>query len=102
MTKLNKETIQQLTRLCRIHCEEAEQESMLQELAKIVIYIEQLSEVNTENVAPCVQVVEGITNAFREDIVGDVLDRQTFLANAPAKAQVGGMIKVPPVMIPSF
>lgn len=96
MPKLNKETIKQLTRLCRIDCTEEEQDKLLKDLDKILDYIEQLQEINTDDVAPCHHVLEGMSNVFRDDTVGATLDRELFLANAPS--HVGGMIRVPPVM----
>lgn len=96
MAKLDKETIKQLTRLCRIDCTEEEQESLLEDLKKILDYIEQLQQVDTKEVPPCNHVLEGMANVMREDVIGTVLDRESFLANAPA--HIGGMIRVPPVI----
>ncbi len=96
MAKLDEKTIQQLTRLCRIDCTEEELTSLLKDLKKILDYIEQLQQVNTENILPCNHVLEGMANVMREDIVGKVLDRENFLVNAPA--HIGGMIRVPPVI----
>lgn len=96
MADLNKETIKQLSRLCRIHCTEEEEESLLQDLKKILNYIELLQQINTDNVPPCNQVLEDQSNVFRDDVVGSVLDKEAFLANAPS--HVGGMIRVPPII----
>jgi aspartyl-tRNA(Asn)/glutamyl-tRNA(Gln) amidotransferase subunit C len=96
MTQLNKETIKKLTQLSRIACSEEEQESILHDLAKILDYMELLKEIDTENVPPCNHVLEDVKNVMREDVVGPTLSRDAFLANAPS--QVGGMIKVPPVI----
>lgn len=99
MAQLDKETIKQLSRLSRIECTEQEQEAIFADLKKILDYIEQLQEVDTHDTPPCCQVLEGMANVMREDVVGPVLDRQLFLANAPS--HVGGMIRVPPVIKPS-
>lgn len=96
MVKLDKETIKQLTRLCRIDCTEEEQEALLKDLKKILDYFELLEQVDTEDVPPCNHVLENMTNVMREDIIGQVLDREVFLANAPS--HIGGMIRVPPVI----
>lgn len=95
MSKLDKETIKYLTRLCRIDCTEEEQESLLKDLKKILDYFEQLEEINTDNVRPCNHVLEDMQNVMREDVVGEVLKRDDFLANAPS--HTGGMIRVPPL-----
>lgn len=96
LKKLDKETIRQLTRLCRINCTEEEQEALLKDLEKIIAYFEQLQQIDTEHVLPFNHVVEEMANVMREDTVGNVLDREKFLANAPS--HIGGMIRVPPVI----
>lgn len=96
MANLSKETIKSLTQLCRIDCTEDEQESLLIDLKKILVFIEQLQEVDTENISPCLNVLEDLVNVVRDDVVGETLPRDVFLANAPS--QVGGMIRVPPVI----
>ncbi len=96
MAKLDKETIQKLTRLCRIDCTEEEQEALLKDLRQMLDYFELLQEVDTENVPPCNHVLENMANVMREDVVGEVLNREAFLSNAPS--HIGGMIRVPPVI----
>lgn len=96
MAKLDEETIKQLTRLCRIDCSEEEQKSLLKDLGKILSYIEQLEEIDTEQVPPCNHILEAMANVTREDEVGQLLNREAFLANAPS--HIGGMIRVPPVI----
>jgi aspartyl-tRNA(Asn)/glutamyl-tRNA(Gln) amidotransferase subunit C len=96
MSTIDKETIENLIQLSRIECSPAEQEDLQKDLAKILAYIEQLQEIDTENVPPCHQVLEGDTTVWREDQIGKTLPRELFLGNAPS--QVGGMIRVPPVL----
>ncbi|MCE5316777.1 MAG: Asp-tRNA(Asn)/Glu-tRNA(Gln) amidotransferase subunit GatC [Parachlamydia sp.] len=96
MAELDKKAIKSLTQLSRIDCTEEEQESLLQDLKKILHYVEQLNEIDTTHVPPCNQVLEDMVNVMREDAVGPTLSRDVFLANAPS--HVGGMIRVPPVI----
>jgi aspartyl-tRNA(Asn)/glutamyl-tRNA(Gln) amidotransferase subunit C len=96
MANLNKETIKTLTNLSRIDCTEQEQEAILEDLQKILNYFEQLQEIDTQHVPPCNHVLDDIANVMREDVIGEILPREVFLANVPS--QVGGMIKVPPVL----
>lgn len=96
MAKLDKDTIKSLTQLSRIACSEEEQESLLNDLKKILNYVDQLHEVKTENVPPCYQVLEGMVNVYREDKVGATLSRPDFLSNVPKS--VGGLVSVPPVI----
>lgn len=96
MAELDKETIKKLTHLCRIDCTEEEQEALLKDLKNILKYIEQLEQIDTENVLPCNHVLDDMANVMRDDIVGETLNRDDFLANAPS--HVGGMIRTPPVI----
>lgn len=96
MPDLNKETIKNLIELSRIDCTEEEQESLLQDLKKILNYISLLDEVDTETVKPCNHVLKDMMNVMREDLVKDIMPREVFLSNAPS--HTGGMIKVPPVI----
>lgn len=96
MSQLDKEAIKSLISLSRIRCTEKEQEALLIDLQKILSYVDQLNEVDTENVSPCYQVIAGMANVMREDVVGPTLPREKFLENAPS--QIGGMIRVPPVI----
>lgn len=96
MAKLNQETIQFLSKLCRIECTEEEEEKLLQDLDKILNYFETLQVIDTEGVPPCNHVLEDVSNALRDDEVGETLPREVFLSNAPS--HTGGMIKVPTVI----
>lgn len=96
MAEFDEKELIKLTKLCRIDCTEEEKKALYQQLAKILNYIEQLKEVDTEGVEPCNRVLEMLTNVMREDEIGETLPRDLFLANAPA--HVGGMVRVPPVI----
>lgn len=96
MSDIDKKTVENLTKLSRIECTEEEQEAILRDLKRILNYIELLNEVDTEHVPPCNHVLDDIANVLREDEVGAILPREEFLANAPS--QIGGMIRVPPVI----
>lgn len=96
MAQVDKKTIEKLTKLSRIRCTENEQESLLKDLKKILNYIEQLKEIDTEDVPPCSHVLADMVNVNREDIVGPTMSRELFLENAPS--HIGGMIRVPPVL----
>jgi aspartyl-tRNA(Asn)/glutamyl-tRNA(Gln) amidotransferase subunit C len=96
MVELNEKELDKLTELSRIDCNEEEKKRLLSDLKRILVYMEQLGEVSTDNIAPCTQILEGVANVLREDAIGEILPRDLFLANAPA--HVGGMVRVPPVI----
>lgn len=95
MSQLDKDTIKKLTSLSRIACSDDEQEELLKDLRKILTYVEQLQEVDTSHVSPCNHVLSDIVNMEREDVVSETLSRKEFLDNTQ---QVGGLVKIPPVM----
>ena len=88
---ITKELIHKLSQLVRIRVNE---EDLREKLADIIAYVKLLSEVDTKDVPPCIQVVEGLDVELRDDEEGELLT--TFLDGAPD--QVGGMVRVPPVM----
>ncbi|MGZ3732725.1 MAG: Asp-tRNA(Asn)/Glu-tRNA(Gln) amidotransferase subunit GatC [Parachlamydiaceae bacterium] len=96
MVQINHDTIKKLTKLSRIQCSEAEEEKLLSDLQRILAYVDQLNEIDTDNVAPCNHVLAEISNVERDDHVDNSLSRDVFLANAPDK--VGGMVRVPSVL----
>lgn len=96
MADLQEKDIEKLSKLCRIECTEEEKKKLLGNLTKILDYVAQLQEVDTEGVQPCNHVLDGMGTVWREDEVGEVLPREKFLDNAPA--HTGGMIRVPPVI----
>ncbi len=85
-----------LAKLCRIKLTDGEKIALEQSLDKILDYMNLLDEVPTENVLPCVSVLESLQNVMGEDLQGPLLPREVFLKNAPD--QVGGMLKVPSVI----
>lgn len=94
--EIDRETIQYLSKLCRIDCNEEEIVSLQKDLKRILTYIELLQEIDTEAVPPCNHVLDDIFNVTREDEVGPSMDRSFFLANSPA--HIGGMVRVPTVI----
>lgn len=96
MAKIDKESVKKLTKLSRIGCSDAEEAKLLVDLQSILSYVEQLEAVDTENVAACNHVLAEVCNVMRDDLVGAVLPREQFLANAQDK--VGGYVRVPPIL----
>jgi aspartyl-tRNA(Asn)/glutamyl-tRNA(Gln) amidotransferase subunit C len=96
MAIIDKNSIKTLTNLSRIRCSEEEEEALLKDLQAIVAYIEQLSEISTEDVPPCNHVLPGMCNVTREDVALESPAKELILENAPSK--IGGLFRVPPVI----
>ncbi len=85
-----------LAKLCRIECTQEEKRNYMASIDRVLKYVEQLGDIPTEGVEPCFTVLETVSSPLREDVVGETLPREVFLANAPS--HVGGMVRVPPVL----
>jgi aspartyl-tRNA(Asn)/glutamyl-tRNA(Gln) amidotransferase subunit C len=94
--EFDRQLLQQLKQLCRIDISEAEEEKLLKDLKRIVEHVDSLQTLDTEGVPPCSHVIEGQANVLRDDLVGETLPRERFLANAPD--HIGGLIRVPAVI----
>ncbi len=96
MSEFSKESLQALSKLCRIELTEEEQIALVSDLKRVLDYVEQLQEVDVSRITPYSHADEQGLDALRDDVIDEPLARETFLKNAPD--QVGGMIRVPPVM----
>jgi aspartyl-tRNA(Asn)/glutamyl-tRNA(Gln) amidotransferase subunit C len=96
MAHLDQKMIRYISDLSRIALSKDEETALMGDLESILDYIDQLNEINTDNVEPCNHVLAEMNNVMREDEVGETMPREVFLSNAPA--QIGGMIRVPPVI----
>lgn len=97
MSHFDNQTLENLKKLCRIECTPEEDLDILQSLSRVLDYVEQLKEVETTGVASCNYVLQSmLKNLMREDLIQTDFTREQFLHNAPD--QIGGMVRVPPVM----
>ena len=79
---MDKSNIENIARLARIKLSKNETESLASELTNIFDWIEQLSEVNTDNVDPMNSVID-MEMPSRADVVNDGDDVEKVLQNAP-------------------
>ncbi len=92
---LDKAAVAHIAALAHIRLGEAELEPLAQELSQILNWVEQLSEIDTADVAPIASVV-ATTLPMRDDEVTDGGRRDDILANAPRGT--GGFFAVPKVI----
>ena len=81
---LMREEVEKVSLLGRLRLSPAELDLMTSQLSRIVEYVEQLRELDTEQVAPMAHAVE-LANVFAADEVQPSLDREQILANAPKR-----------------
>ena len=79
---LSRADVEKVALLSRLQLSDDELESMTEQLGKILGYIDQLSELDTDAVEPMAHALE-ISNAFRDDEVLPSLPREAALGNAP-------------------
>ena len=81
--------------LARLKLSDAELGTFGSQIARLLDYVEILSEVDTEDVEPMAHAVE-LSNVFREDKPRESLARDDALANAPKTE--GEYFLVPPIL----
>lgn len=82
MSNIDKATVAKIARLARIKIDDQKLEPMAGELNNILGWVEQLSEVNTDNIEPMSSVVDAKLR-WREDGVSDGDKADSVLKNAP-------------------
>lgn len=92
---LDKTTVRAIAELARIEVPDEELDHLAGELSNIMDFIEQLSEVNTDGVAPMTSVA-AMTLPMRKDEITDGDQADAVLANAPDGAD--GFFTVPKVV----
>ncbi len=93
--KLSPDEVIHVAQLARLEIDPQAVEKLATQLAAILGYVEQLSEVDTRDVVPTSHAI-ALTNAFREDVVHDHLPREQALQNAPSHEE--GAFVVPKVI----
>lgn len=89
------EDVERVAHLARLKFSEEEKGKFISQLNRILDYIAQLEELDTEEVPPTSHVLP-LRNVFREDVAGPSMPREELMANAPAEHM--GYFEVPRVI----
>ncbi len=92
---VDKKLLENIAHLSRLEFSEADAESMLGDLNEILAWVEKLDEIDTEGVQPLTHISAEM-NVLREDKVGQHLDHEKGLLNAPKRDS--NYFRVPRVM----
>jgi len=92
---INRELLDKIAHLARLEFDEKDAEKMITDMNAIVGWVEKLKEVDTEGIEPLTTMSHEV-NAFRDDVVGEHLDRATALRSAPDHTDE--FFKVPKVL----
>ena len=80
--KIDLQTIETVAHLARLEVTEADKQALLDDMNKILDFMDKLNEVDTEGVEPLVYMTEEV-NILREDEIKQVISRTEALQNAP-------------------
>jgi len=92
---ITREQVEHVALLSRLELTEAEKEQYTAQLNSILEYAAILAKLDTSQVDPMAHVLS-LSNVFREDQVGNSLDRELVLQNAPERVE--GFFKVPRIV----
>ena len=95
-TSLTKNDVLRIAELARLELTPDEIELFTAQLARILDYVEEIRQLDTEGVPPTSHVINRPFD--RPDEPGAALPRDEALANAPEAAPEAGLFKVPRVM----
>ena len=79
---ISREEVEKVSLLGRLLLSQDELDKMTTQLGEILQYVDLLSEVDTEKVAPMAHALD-VSDVFRDDRIRPGLDRDEALANAP-------------------
>ena len=92
---IDEQEVHHIARQSRLKLTAHEVDRLSTELSTIVDYVDQLNRANTDGVEPTAHPLP-VRNVFREDRVGESLDPQEALSNAPQRDQA--FFRVPKVL----
>lgn len=87
--------VDHIAKLAKLEFTDDEKEKLTHQLNSILVYMEQLNKLETDNVEPLSHVID-LENVLREDIVRPGLSTEDALKNAPSKTEE--FFKVPKVI----
>ena len=94
--KIDEKLIKHLEVLARMELTPDERKTLTEQLTRIVEYVEQLQEIDTENVEPTTAVVHQEEAPLRPDEPRPGLERDVVLAEAPDRDD--GYFRVPKII----
>ncbi|MCF8067617.1 MAG: Asp-tRNA(Asn)/Glu-tRNA(Gln) amidotransferase subunit GatC [Desulfobacterales bacterium] len=93
--KITKEEVLKVAGLARLHMDEGAIDKFAGQIGNILEYVDTLEQVDAKDVQPATHAIP-LSNAFREDLPGEHMDRDNALSNAPEKED--GSFVVPKII----
>lgn len=82
--KISKEMVEYVSELSRLELTESQIEKTMEDLTRILDYVEILNEMDLSGIEPMSHVFD-LKNVFREDEVEPSYDREALLSGAPKR-----------------
>ena len=92
---LDKDQVRHIAALARLNLTDDEYAESVAKLSKIVDFVDQLSQADTDGVVPMAHPLDAVQR-LRPDVVSETDDRDRFQENAPSVS--GGLYLVPKVI----
>ena len=93
--KINREAISKLASLSKLKFNDNEMDLISKDLSKMLDFINQLKNLDTDGVEPLIHINEEANN-WREDQIDGMLSQKAALSNSPSKD--GTYFKLPKVL----
>jgi len=82
--KVDRETIEKIAHLARLEVKEEDKQGLLDDMNRILDFMDKLNEVDTDGVEPLVYMTDEV-NVLREDKAEQLISRKEALQNAPSQ-----------------
>ena len=79
---IDKETVEKVAHLARLELAEDEKEKVMDDMNKILGFMDKLNEIDTSGIEPLVYMTNEI-NTVREDVIKQEITHEEALLNAP-------------------
>lgn len=92
---VNNKQVEQIAKLARLKFDENEIENLTKDMNKILDYMDQLNELDTDNIEPLSHPLD-LSNVMREDNLKESISREEVFKNTPSHNEE--FFKVPKVI----
>ena len=93
--KLDEKMVDKIAELSKLEFKDEEKATIINDMNKMLDFVDQLQELNTDNVEPLIHISEEF-NVLREDKNVKTIDQDEALKNAPSKDST--YFKIPKVL----
>ena len=93
--KLDEKMVDKIAKLSKLKFNDEEKSTIINDMNKMLEFVDQLKELNTDHVEPLIHMSDEI-NVLREDEIVETISQQDALKNAPSKDST--YFKIPKVL----